>query len=42
MPCDGKTGLGHGYRQQELTTGTGLDDKAIEDKISTLVKEGAK
>ena len=27
--------------QQELTKGTGLTDKAIEDKIATLVREGA-
>lgn len=42
MACDSETRPGHKYGEHELTTGSGLDDKAIEDKISTLVKEGAK
>jgi hypothetical protein len=29
------------HRIQHLTIGTGLDDKAIEDKISSLVKQSA-
>lgn len=42
MACDSEILPGHKHEQQGLTIGTGLDDKAIEDKVSTLVKEGAK